>query len=47
MQQQLMEAGTPTAVQYPMPLHNQECFQYLNHTGENFMAAENAFLTSD
>ncbi len=30
LQEQLKQQGIPTAVHYPMPLHKQECFQYLN-----------------
>lgn len=29
LQEKLKELGIPTAVHYPMPLHLQECFQYL------------------
>ena len=29
VQESLKQAGIPTAVHYPMPLHLQECFQYL------------------
>jgi len=30
LQEKLKQQGIPTAVHYPMPLHKQECFQYLN-----------------
>jgi len=57
-QERLKQAGIPTAVHYPMPLHLQECFQYLGHTEGDFPIAEqtskevmslpmNPFLTSD
>jgi len=29
VQAKLQEQGIPSAVHYPMPLHQQECFQYL------------------
>ena len=40
MQEKLKEAGIPTAVHYPMPLHLQECFQYLNYKEGDFPVAE-------
>jgi len=39
-QNKLKEAGIPIAVHYPMPLHLQECFQYLSHTKDDFPIAE-------
>ncbi|MFP4039383.1 MAG: DegT/DnrJ/EryC1/StrS family aminotransferase [Desulfosudaceae bacterium] len=58
MQAKLAAAGVPTAVHYPMPLHLQECFQYLGHGEGDFPVAEmisreimslpmNAFLTEE
>ena len=41
MQNKLKEAGIPTAVHYPMPLHLQECFQYLDYKKGDFPVAEN------
>jgi UDP-2-acetamido-2-deoxy-ribo-hexuluronate aminotransferase len=40
LQSKLKEAGIPTAVHYPMPLHLQECFSYLNHRKGDFPIAE-------
>jgi UDP-2-acetamido-2-deoxy-ribo-hexuluronate aminotransferase len=39
-QQKLKEAGIPTAVHYPMPLHMQECFRYLDYKKGDFPVAE-------
>ena len=37
----LKNRGVPTSVHYPMPLHQQECFKYLNlSSGEGFPVAE-------
>ena len=58
VQEALKQAGIPTAVHYPMPLHLQECFQYLGHSAGDFPVAEavseeimslpmNPFLTLD
>ena len=56
--QALLKAeGIPTAVYYPMSLHLQECFRYLNYQEGDFIASEkaskevmsipmNSFLTS-
>jgi UDP-2-acetamido-2-deoxy-ribo-hexuluronate aminotransferase len=57
LQAKLKDNGIPTAVHYPMPLHLQECFQYLGYKQGDFPIAEqaseevvslpmNAFLTS-
>ena len=40
LQSKLKEAGVPTAVHYPMPLHLQECFSYLNYKKGDFLIAE-------
>jgi len=40
VQNKLKEAGIPTAVHYPMPLHLQECFQYLDYKEGGFPVAE-------
>ena len=42
VQQKLKQQGIPTAVHYPMPLHQQECFQYLNQGEGRYPVAENA-----
>jgi UDP-2-acetamido-2-deoxy-ribo-hexuluronate aminotransferase len=39
-QEKMKEAGIPTAIHYPMPLHLQECFQYLNIPKGSFPIAE-------
>ncbi|MCT4665863.1 MAG: DegT/DnrJ/EryC1/StrS family aminotransferase [Flavobacteriales bacterium] len=36
----MKEAGIPTAVHYPRPLHQQECFQYLNYQTGDFPISE-------
>jgi UDP-2-acetamido-2-deoxy-ribo-hexuluronate aminotransferase len=36
VQQKLKDAGIPTAVHYPMPLHRQACFQYLGYKDIDF-----------
>lgn len=40
LQNRLKEAGIPTAVHYPMPLHLQECFQYLGYQLGDFPVSE-------
>ncbi len=40
LQVKLKEAGIPTAVHYPMPLHMQECFKYLGYNLGDFPVAE-------
>ena len=58
LQAKLKDNGIPTAVHYPMPLHLQECFQYLNCKQGDFPISEkasnevmslpmNSFLTND
>ena len=44
VQTKLKEQGIPTAVHYPMPLHLQECFEYLDYKKGDFPIAE---LVSD
>jgi len=40
LQAKLKEAGIPTAVHYPMPLHLQEAFEYLNYKQGDFPISE-------
>jgi UDP-2-acetamido-2-deoxy-ribo-hexuluronate aminotransferase len=58
LQIKLKENGIPTSVFYPIPLHFQECFQYLRHKQGDFPISEkasnevmsipmNPFLTND
>ncbi len=42
VQEKLKEQGIPTAVHYPMPLHMQECFQYLGLKQGDFPISEQA-----
>ena len=39
-QERLKSLGIPTAVHYPMPLHLQECFDYLGHEKGDFPICE-------
>ena len=58
VQSHLKEAGVPTAVHYPIPMHLQECFAYLGHKKGDFPVSEtcaaevmslpmNPYLTND
>jgi UDP-2-acetamido-2-deoxy-ribo-hexuluronate aminotransferase len=58
LQLKLKESGIPTSVFYPIPLHLQECFRYLNYKQNDFPISEkasnevvsipmNPFLTSE
>jgi UDP-2-acetamido-2-deoxy-ribo-hexuluronate aminotransferase len=40
VQESLTEAGVPTAIHYPLPLHMQECFQFLGKGSGAFPCAE-------
>lgn len=40
LQEKLKQAGIPTAVHYPMPLHLQECFGYLGYKSGDFPISE-------
>ena len=40
LQARLKDKGIPTAVHYPMPLHLQECFQYLGYKEGDFPISE-------
>ena len=40
LQAKLKEKGIPTAVHYPMPLHLQECFEYLDYKEGDFPISE-------
>jgi len=41
-QLKLKEEGIPTSVFYPIPLHRQECFNYLNYKQDNFPVSNEA-----
>jgi len=38
---ELRKKGVPTAVHYPVPLHQQECFKYLNNEKGGYPVSEN------
>jgi len=40
IQIKLKDKGIPTAVHYPIPLHLQKCFQYLNYKQGDFLISE-------
>ena len=42
LQQFLKEKGIDTAIYYPLPLHQQECFNYLSHNSNELTNAEKA-----
>ena len=42
LQAKLKDNSIPTAVHYPLPLHLQECFQYLNYKQGDFPISEKA-----
>jgi UDP-2-acetamido-2-deoxy-ribo-hexuluronate aminotransferase len=44
LQAKLKDSGIPTAVHYPMPLHLQECFHYLNYKQGDFQISEKLSL---
>ncbi|MBN2781762.1 MAG: DegT/DnrJ/EryC1/StrS family aminotransferase [Campylobacterales bacterium] len=41
LQERLKNEGIPTAVHYPIPLHLQECFEYLGYKKGDFPISEN------
>ena len=41
VQARLKEQGIPTAVHYPIPLHLQKCFSYLEYQKDDFPVSEN------
>jgi len=44
VQAKLMENGIPTVVHYPVPLHLQKCFKFLNHEQDDFPISKQAAL---
>ena len=42
LQQFLKEKGIDTAIYYPLPLHQQECFNYLSHNSSELTNSEKA-----
>jgi len=42
LQAKLKKYKIPTAIFYPLPLHLQECFKYLNYKEQDFHIAEQA-----
>lgn len=40
VQEQLSKNKIPTAIYYPIPLHLQECFDYMNHKKGDFISSE-------
>ncbi len=42
LQENLKQAGIPTAIHYPMPLHRQKCFSYLGMADGSLPVAERA-----
>lgn len=42
LQLKLKENGIPTSIFYPIPLHLQKCFEYLNYKENNFPISEKA-----
>jgi len=40
IQKRLKKEGIPTAIHYPVPLHLQECFEYLNYKKGTFLISE-------
>jgi UDP-2-acetamido-2-deoxy-ribo-hexuluronate aminotransferase len=42
IQAMLKDNGVPTAVHYPISLHLQECYQYLNYKKKDFLISEKA-----
>lgn len=58
LQAKLSKAGIPTAIHYPLPIHQQKCFAYLGYKADNMPAANhlsnevlslpiNSFITSE
>lgn len=40
LQKKLLEKGVETLIHYPVPIHLQECYRYLNHHKGDFVSAE-------